>query len=98
MSKSSLSPRSPYKGILGKEAQFRILRDTFQFKAGLGRILCLENTLGSSVFVKAKTQTSSGSYGTFVREHNLSVSTKLLTLHGVSSDSRPEDSLWKNLG
>lgn len=65
---------------------------------GLGRILCLENTLGSSVFVKAKTQTSSGSYGTFVTEHNLSVSRKLLTLNSVSSDSRSEDSHWKNLG
>lgn len=70
-----------------------IIRDTFRFKTGFGRILGLENTSVSSVFEKAKAQTPFGSYGNFVRKHNLSGTRKLLSLHCVSCGSRSKHSL-----
>ena len=53
---------------------------------------------GCSASETAPARTSGASYGTAVRNHNLCGSTKLLTPHCVSSDSRSKYSPWKNPG
>lgn len=93
MSKSILSPRNPFEGILGWDACLRLFRPPFWRKTGFGRILALANTSGCPASETAPVRTSCASYGTPVREHSLLGSMKLLTLHYVSCDSRSYHSL-----
>ena len=97
VSYSSLTPRNPFQRFMALDAQFRLFRDPFRWETGFGRILGLEITSGSSASEKAPARTSVASSRTSVRKGNLYSSTKLLTLHCISSDSRSKYSLLKSL-